>query len=82
MWIELNKGEMLNLSKVAYIRKDELEWGPLILFCRSHKEWYDSPEDDEYAEICGASFNTKEERDAKFEEIKAMLIKRPLVELT
>lgn len=68
-WIELDNGNLMNLDNVSKIDKYQVrKWDKdiySIIFCYS----YDSD--------CGHTeevFDSKEDRDKRFEEIKAMLL--------
>lgn len=88
MWIEVS-GSLLNLDKIAiiYPHEHEYEHDGVERICwyihyfptiKSHYKWL--KEDEEYDIEC-SFFPTEEERDARYEELKAMLIKKPRVEL-
>lgn len=68
-WIELNNGWLVNLDNVSNINKYQTkQWDKnvyTIVFC------YDYDSDCGYAE---EAYENEEERNKRFEEIKAMLI--------
>lgn len=94
MWIECGDG-LLNLDKIAFIytydhtythtqnygdKEIEKTLWYIYYFTTldSHHKWLNEEEE---REIEYSLFSTEEERDTRYEEIKAMIITKPPVEL-
>jgi len=88
MWIN-TETEFLNLNKIFCIcsydherlcgeEKDTTYYIYYFLDYKEHQKWM---EEDDYFPYYYSPFFTEDEREKKYEEIKAMLIKKPRVEL-